>query len=39
MIADEMPETDPAATLQYILSEIKRGKTVTLGTCRFRQEA
>ena len=39
MIADEMPETDPTATLQYILSEIKKGKTVTLGTCRFRQEA
>ena len=39
MIADEMPETDPAATLQYILSEIKKGKTITLDTCRFRQEA
>jgi len=38
MIANEMPETDPAATLQYILSEIKKGKTVTLGTCRFRLE-
>ena len=39
MIGEEMPETDPEATLQYILSEIKKGRTVTLGTCRFRQEA
>jgi len=35
MIREEMPETDSEATLQYILSEIKKGKTVTLGTCRF----
>jgi len=39
MIAEEMPETEPGSTLQYILSEIKKGKTVTLGTCRFRLEA
>jgi len=36
IIQEEMPETDAEATLQYILSEIKKGKTVTLGTCRFR---
>ncbi|KYJ87281.1 hypothetical protein [Sulfurovum riftiae] len=35
MIREEMPETDAEATLQYILSELKKGKTVTLGTCRF----
>ncbi|BAF72421.1 hypothetical protein [Sulfurovum sp. NBC37-1] len=39
MVAEEMPETDPESTLQYILSEIKKDKTVTLGTCRFRLEA
>ena len=36
MIEEEMPETDPKGTLTYILREIKKGKTVTLGDCRFR---
>lgn len=35
MIEDEMPETDPESTLKYILSEIAKGKVVTLGGCRF----
>jgi len=35
MIQEEMPETDPESTLKYILSEIKQGKVVTLGGCRF----
>ena len=35
MIAEEMPETDPESTLKYILSEITKGKIVTLGGCRF----
>jgi hypothetical protein len=36
LIEEEMPETDPEGTLGYILSEVKRGKTITLGGCRFR---
>ena len=36
MIAEEMPETDAEGTLAYILSEIAKGKTVTLGACRFK---
>jgi hypothetical protein len=36
MITEEMPQTDAEATLRYIESEIRRGKTVTLGTCGFR---
>jgi len=36
MIVEEMPETDAEATLAYILSEVAKGKTVTLGACRFR---
>jgi len=35
MIKEEMPETDAESTLQYIFSEIKKGKVVTLGSCRF----
>ena len=36
MIEEEMPETDPQGTLLYILREINKGKTITLGDCRFR---
>jgi hypothetical protein len=36
MIAEEMPETDVQSTLTYILSELKKGKTITLGDCRFK---
>ncbi|MCO4846035.1 MAG: hypothetical protein KC427_08470 [Sulfurovum sp.] len=36
MIEEEMPDTDAEGTLKYILSEIKKGKTITLGECRFK---
>lgn len=36
IIEEEMPETDAEGTLKYILSQIQKGKTVTLGECRFR---
>ncbi len=36
IIVEEMPETDVEGTLQYILAEIKKGKTVTLGESRFK---
>jgi len=36
MIEEEMPDTDAQGTLKYILSEIQKGKTVTLGECRFK---
>jgi len=36
MIEEEMPETDAKGTLMYIMAEIKKGKTVTLGDCRFK---
>ena len=36
MISEEMPETDPQGTLAYILNEIKKGKTITLGGCKFK---
>ena len=38
MIQEEMPETDAQSTLQYILSQTQKGKTVTLGECRFKSE-
>ena len=36
MIVEEMPESDAEGTLSYIMSEIKKGKVVTLGSCRFK---
>ena len=36
MISEEMPETDAQGTLDYILSQIPKGKTITLGSCRFK---
>lgn len=38
MIEEEMPQTDAEGTLAYIISEIKKGKTITLGECRFSIE-
>ena len=35
MIEEEMPETDAQGTLSYIMAEIKKGKIITLGDCRF----
>ena len=37
MIDKEMPDTDGEATLAYILTEIVKGKIVTLGSCRFKK--
>lgn len=39
MINEEMPETDAQATLKYILTQIQKGKTVTLGECRFSSKS
>jgi hypothetical protein len=36
IIKDEMPLTDEKSTLEYILAEIKKGKIITLGECRFK---
>ncbi|SFV71149.1 hypothetical protein MNB_SV-13-2214 [hydrothermal vent metagenome] len=36
MISEEMPDTDAEGTLKYIVSQISKGKTITLGTCKFR---
>jgi ribosomal protein S25 len=36
MINEEMPETDEEDTLAYIMKEVKKGKVITLGSCRFK---
>jgi hypothetical protein len=35
MIEEEMPDTDAEGTLKYIILQIEKGKTITLGECRF----
>ena len=35
MISEEMPEADAEGTLVYIMDQIKKGKVVTLGSCKF----
>ena len=36
MICEEMPETDAEGTFSYIVKEVKKGKTITLGGCKFK---
>jgi hypothetical protein len=36
IISEEMPYADAKGTLDYILSQIKKGRVVTLGECRFK---
>jgi hypothetical protein len=38
IIAEEVGDADPEGTLAYVLAATKDGKTVTVGSCRFRQE-
>ena len=36
IIEEEMPQTDVEGTFSYILKQIQKGKTITLGDCRFK---
>ena len=36
IIEDEVGDADPKGTLLYIKDTIKNGKTITVGSCRFR---
>jgi hypothetical protein len=38
IVAEEAGDADPEGVLAYVLEATKGGKTVTVGTCRFRQE-
>ena len=37
VIEEEVGDADPKGTLAYIRDSIKNGKTITVGTCRFRK--
>jgi len=36
LISDEFPEVPAKDTLVYVESECKKGKTVSIGECRFK---
>ena len=38
MIEEEIGDADPKGTLSYVKEAIKGGKTITVGSCRFRLE-
>lgn len=38
MIEEEIGDADPKGTLTYVKEAIKGGKTITVGSCRFRLE-
>lgn len=38
IIAEEVGADDPEGILAYVLEGIKGGRTIAVGTCRFKQE-
>ncbi|PHQ66099.1 MAG: hypothetical protein COB99_00275 [Sulfurimonas sp.] len=36
MIEEEIGDADPKGTLAYVKEAIKGGKTITVGSCRFK---
>jgi hypothetical protein len=37
IISQEVGDADPKGTLEYIKSVIKTGKTITVGSCKFKK--
>ena len=38
IIEEEIGDADPKGTWKYVKEEISRGKTITVGECRFKAE-
>jgi len=38
VIAEEIGDADPEGTLKYIKEVIKTGKTISVGSCKFREK-
>lgn len=38
MIEEEIGDADPKGTLLYVKEAIKSGKTITVGSCRFKEQ-
>ena len=39
IIEEEIGDADPKGTLLYLKEAIKNGKTISVGSCKFRKEA
>ncbi len=39
MITEELGDYDSKGTLKYIMEETAKGKTITVGECRFKSDA
>jgi hypothetical protein len=39
IIREEIGDADPEGTWKYVKGEIEKGKTITVGECRFKVEA
>jgi len=38
LIQDEFPDIPAEGTFEHVQNECKKGKTVTIGECRFKQD-
>ncbi|NPA60218.1 MAG: hypothetical protein GXO30_07130 [Epsilonproteobacteria bacterium] len=38
IIVDEIGDVEPQGTLLYIKESVKKGKTISVGSCKFRLE-
>lgn len=38
IIEEEIGDADPAGTLLYVKESIKKGKCITVGSCKFRMK-
>lgn len=38
IIKEELGDYDPQGTLRYLIEETAKGKTITVGECRFKAE-
>jgi hypothetical protein len=38
IIEEEVGDADPKGTLDYVKEVIKKGKTIMVGNCKFREE-
>ena len=39
IIEEEVGDADPSGTLLYVKEAIKNGKTITVGSCKFKKKA
>ena len=38
IIEEEIGDADPKGTLMYVVESIKSGKTISVGSCKFRKK-